>query len=63
MTVYSRQVIAVLLVPLLGGCGGDRVVPVHAPKTPLVTSTAIATQPSSSSPPPAPLTSEEIGGD
>ena len=57
MTVHSRQVIAVLLVPLLGGCGGDRVASVQAPEAHSATSSVTATPPSS------PLSVEESAGD
>lgn len=57
MTVHSRQVIAVLLVPLLGGCGGDRVASVQAPEAHSATSSVTATPPSS------PLSVEEFVGD
>lgn len=56
MTIHPRQVIAVLLVPLLGGCGNDRAAPAQTPEFPAATATQTATARSA---PAAPMAADE----
>lgn len=57
MTVHPRHVVAILLVPLFSGCGGDRTASVQVPEAHSATSSVTATLPL------APLSIEEPAGD
>lgn len=60
MTVHTRHVFAVLLVPLLGGCGGDRAAPSKTYDIPAATTSQAATVQSA---PAVPVMADETVGE